>query len=177
MRPQTGLHPSRRAPSALLRMRGLSRHDAAAAVARMPSDIEARHDQFGNAPQRCGTTGSSHMPAMRKLPVVLFCRTFSDLQKSANQNYIDPSPPRQEGRYGRSSRNVRRVAMDAIGAPGRGAPDASDEAVWSWHPDAGVKSQVKSPRRRWLKSPVHRGEHGISRPTSRRECRSVRLYL
>src|SRR5262249_51822561 len=30
--------------------------------------------------------------------------------------HIRPSPSRHEGRYGRSSRNVRRVAMDADGA-------------------------------------------------------------
>ncbi len=32
--------------------------------------------------------GSSHICAMRKLPVVLLCRTISELQKSANQKYI-----------------------------------------------------------------------------------------
>jgi hypothetical protein len=38
-----------------------------------------------------------------------------------------------------SSRYVGRVAMDAIGAQRRSARDASDKAVWSRHPDAGVK--------------------------------------
>jgi len=28
--------------------------------------------------------------------------------------------------------------MDAVGAQGRSAREASDEAVWSRHPDAGV---------------------------------------
>jgi hypothetical protein len=50
------------------------------------------------------TTGNSDMAAMRKLPVVLFCRTSSVLLKSANQKYIPTSPLRHEGRFGRSSR-------------------------------------------------------------------------
>jgi len=36
--------------------------------------------------------------------------------------------------------------MDAIGAQGRSARDAFDEAVWSRHPDAGVNSRVKKAR-------------------------------
>lgn len=32
-------------------------------------------------------------------------------------------------------------------------------------------------RRRWLRSPVHRGERAISRKPSRRECRMFRLDL
>jgi hypothetical protein len=42
--------------------------------------------------------------------------------------------------------------------------------VWSWRPDAGVKFCETFAGRRWLKSPVHRGEHAISRKPSRREC-------
>jgi len=38
--------------------------------------------------------------------------------------------------------------MDAVGAQGRSACDASDEAVWSRHPDAGVKSAS------WLQATV-----------------------
>jgi hypothetical protein len=35
--------------------------------------------------------------------------------------------------------------MDAKGANDE-APDAFDEAVWSWHPDAGVKFRWGFPR-------------------------------
>jgi hypothetical protein len=48
-------------------------------------------------------------------------------------------PPRHEGRYGQSSRNVRPGCGGRVDAQGRSARDASDEAVWSRHPDAGVK--------------------------------------
>jgi hypothetical protein len=76
---------------------------------------------------------------MRELPVVLFCRSFLLLLKIGKRCHIRDSPPREEGRYGQSSRNVRRVAVDAIDAQRRSARDAFDEAVWSRHPDAGVK--------------------------------------
>jgi hypothetical protein len=58
-------------------------------------------------------TGNLHTAAMRELPVVSLGRTISVLRKSANQKYIRVIPPRHEGRYGQSSRNVRRGAMDA----------------------------------------------------------------
>jgi hypothetical protein len=80
---------------------------------------------------------------MRKLPVVLLCRSFPLLLKTRNRCHIRDSPPRDEGRYGQSSRDVRRVAVDAVGAQRRSAHDAFDEAVWSRHPDAGVKLRVK----------------------------------
>jgi hypothetical protein len=56
------------------------------------------------------------MAAMRKLPVVLFCRTSSVLRKSANQKYIPGQPASTRGTFGQSLPDVRRVAMDAIGA-------------------------------------------------------------
>jgi hypothetical protein len=38
---------------------------------------------------------------------------------------------------------------------------ADGKAVWSWHPDAGVKlSGRKSSWRWWLTSPAHQGDHG-----------------
>jgi len=49
--------------------------------------------------------------------------------------------------------------MDADGAAWRAALARTSEIVWAWPPDAGVKPRVISPGRRWLKSPVHRGEH------------------
>jgi len=52
--------------------------------------------------------------------------------------------------------------------------NADDKAVWSWSPDAGIKLAKMMDERRWLQSPVHRGERGISRKPSRRECRIVR---
>jgi hypothetical protein len=42
---------------------------------------------------------------------------------------------------------------------------ADGEIVWSRPPDAEVKPCGRSARRRWLKSPVHRGEHEIHRKT------------
>jgi len=41
--------------------------------------------------------------------------------------------------------------------------DAYGEAVWSCPLDAGVNPRVKSPGGRWLTSPTHRGERGVSR--------------
>jgi hypothetical protein len=62
-----------------------------------------------------------------------------------------------------------------VGAPRRSAHDADGEAVWSWPPDAEVKlREAGFARRRWLPSPAHRGDHGVSRKPSRRECRNVR---
>ena len=58
---------------------------------------------------------------MRKLPVVPLCRTSSVLQKSANQKYIHAIPPRHEGRYGQSSRNVRRGSGGRVSAHRRSA--------------------------------------------------------
>src|SRR6185312_7810493 len=65
--------------------------------------------------------GNSHIPVMRKLPVVLLCRTISILQKSANQKYSPAIPPRHEGRYGQSSRNVRRGCDGRVDAGRRAA--------------------------------------------------------
>src|SRR5271155_4307413 len=40
---------------------------------------------------------------------------------------------------------------------------ADGQAVWSWHPDAGVKFvESNFHRRRWLTSPAHRGDHGVT---------------
>ena len=65
------------------------------------------------------------------------------LRKIRIGDHMRDSPPREEGRYGQSSRNVRRVAIDA---QGRSVGDAFDEAVWSRHPDAGVKSRGRCSR-------------------------------
>jgi len=50
--------------------------------------------------------------------------------------------------------------------------DADGEGVWSWSPDAGIKSCETFAGRRRLTSPVLRGERAISRKPSCRECRS-----
>ena len=42
---------------------------------------------------------------------------------------------------------------------------ADGQAVWSRSPDAGIKLVDFFRGRRWLQSPVHRGERGISRNT------------
>jgi hypothetical protein len=89
------------------------------------------------AAKQLRTTGNSHITAMRKLPVVPFCRMISVLSKSANQKYIPAIRPRHEGRSA-NRHDVRRGAVDAINAQRRSASDASDKAVWSRHPDAGV---------------------------------------
>jgi hypothetical protein len=60
---------------------------------------------------------------------------IAEKQKSPHSPAI---PPQHEGRYGRSSRNVRR-GCDGRKARKDEARDAFDEAVWSRHPDAGVK--------------------------------------
>jgi hypothetical protein len=53
-----------------------------------------------------------------------------------------------------------------------GSHRAYGQAVWSWHPDAGVKfARRKSCERWWLTSPVHQGEHGATVKPLRRECR------
>src|SRR5689334_9057632 len=63
---------------------------------------------------------------------------------------IHAVPPRQEGRYGQSSPNVRRDAVDAssdahVFVRTNGAA-ADGEVVWSWRPDAGAKSCGHDPR-------------------------------
>ena len=63
-------------------------------------------------------------------------------------------PVPHEGRFAIVT-DVRRDAMDADGAQRRSAPDADGEVVWSWRPDAGVKSAEGNFRkRRWQTSPV-----------------------
>ena len=42
---------------------------------------------------------------------------------------------------------------------------AYGQAVWSCPLDAGVNPRVESPGGRWLTSPTHRGERGVSRNT------------
>jgi hypothetical protein len=53
---------------------------------------------------------------MRVLPVVLLCRSYQLLLKIRNSPILPAIPPRHEGRYGQSSRNVRWGAMDVWAA-------------------------------------------------------------
>src|SRR4030081_1277173 len=55
--------------------------------------------------------------------------------------------------------------------------DADGEVVWSWRPDAGVKSRWIYPRGDGGKKAGHRGEHAISRKPLRREGRMSPLNL
>jgi hypothetical protein len=67
-------------------------------------------------------------------------------------------PASARGAYA-SSRTWKRDAMDAAASVRRMMLAADGKVVWSWSPDAGIKPCRRKPaRRRWLKSPVHRGE-------------------
>jgi hypothetical protein len=123
-------------------------------------------------------TSISHIPGMRKLPVALFRRTISVLPKSPNQRHSPGHPASGRGTL-RPIVTKREAGSDGrVCAPRRSARDADGEAVWSWPPDAEVKLRKTSfARRRWLQSPAHRGDHGVSRKPSRRECRNVRRTL
>jgi hypothetical protein len=87
---------------------------------------------------------------------------------------ISAHPASFRGTFGQSSRNVKRVAVDAGGARRSVAAQRTSKSAWSWPPDAEVKPWVMSARRRGLSSPAPRGERAISRKPSRRECRTVR---
>src|SRR5579859_840758 len=73
-------------------------HDIGLAIAVQFCAVFRRQAGMNGRRSDCPTTGSPHIPAMRKLPVVLFCRIFSILQKSTNQKYSPAIPPRHEGR-------------------------------------------------------------------------------
>jgi len=51
--------------------------------------------------------------------------------------------------------------------------EADGEAVWSWHPDAGVKLAEAILLMTVAKKPGHRGERGVIRKPSRGECRVI----
>jgi hypothetical protein len=91
---------------------------------------------------------------------------------SENQKwwYLAHIPPRQEGRLAIVT-NARRDAMDAE-VPLTSGAEADGEIVWSWRPDAGVKSAIRSAGDggKRARSP---GRARISSKPSRRECRSV----
>jgi hypothetical protein len=59
------------------------------------------------------------------LPVKIFFFRFSE-----NYDLVSPSRLEHEGRFGQSSRNARRVAVDALARETKRA-DADGEGVWS----------------------------------------------
>jgi hypothetical protein len=66
-----------------------------------------------------------------------------------------------EGRF--AIVTIRGAGCDRRVAPQGVRHSAYGQAVWSCPPDAGVKFSEMIGRRWWLKSPVHQGEHGVSR--------------
>ncbi len=98
---------------------------------------------------------------MRKLPVVLIRRNPLGLPKTPNQWLLSARPAPLEGRS-RSSRTwggmrwTRQLRKTSVAK-------ADGEVVWSWRPDAGVKSAEVIPPATVAKEPGHRGEHVISR--------------
>jgi hypothetical protein len=137
--------------------------------------------ESGYVPPKCSPERSANR---------LICPT-SDFQKScqslnrkifrfsrrANQVYVRTRPAFAERGASRSSRTLRRDAMDVFARKTSGA-NADGEGVWSWPPDAGVKSCDMSERRRGLSSPAPRGERAISRNTivQGRPARSAYLW-
>src|SRR5690242_3841202 len=103
----------------------------------VPSESESGHPRLECTPERSANQ--------------LICPT-SDFQKScqhlnrkifrfsrrANQVYVRPRPAFAERGASRSSRTLRRDAMDVFARQTSGA-NADGEGVWSWPPDAGVK--------------------------------------
>src|SRR5665647_1152886 len=57
------------------------------------------------------------------------------------------------------------------------AREADGEAVWSWRPDAGVKSRGAIHAAMVARKPGHQGERGVSRKPPRRESRMPPLDL
>ena len=75
-------------------------------------------------------------------------------------------PGPHEGRFAIVTKRRAGVVMDAL-ASAVSAPDENAEAygqvVWSWRRDAGVKSAGAIPLATVTTSPLHRGEHEVSR--------------
>jgi hypothetical protein len=76
------------------------------------------------------TTGRSRMGVMRKLPVVPICRNPSALPLPPNQRQISRRPALNERGVSRSSRTLRRDAVDAEVLSTNSA-NADGKVVWS----------------------------------------------
>jgi hypothetical protein len=93
-----------------------------------------------------------------------FCKNISVFQKGKSGLQARcPVPARGAFR----DRHERWVgdAMDAEGVARRAAASADGEVVWSWRPDAGVKSAGFFLSATVAKEPGHRGEHEGNRKT------------
>jgi hypothetical protein len=113
---------------------------------------------------------ASPICSARSSPAVKIIRFFGN----KNHAYILPVPPDKRGVT--ANRHLTRLA----GCGGREGhddevPDAYGEIVRSRFPDAGIKPCVANARRRWLSSPVHRGDHVLAVKPLRGERRLFRL--
>jgi hypothetical protein len=89
------------------------------------------------------TTGNSHIAAMQKLPVALSCRGLRRCGKPETGAYAQqPASPRGTLRPIVTKREAGCDGYDLRARTKRA--DESDEAVWSRHPDAGVKLRETS---------------------------------
>ena len=102
--------------------------------------------------------GNSHMAAMRKLPVGLFCRNPTALPLPPNQRQIRRVPSSPRGAYA-SSRTLRRDAMDALAAQDERRLKRTAKSCGPDTPTLVSSWRKQFRRRRWLSSPAHRGEH------------------
>ena len=112
----------------------------------------------------------------RKLPVL----KSSPLRKNIHLPFFVNTcislaiPLHSRGAFRDRHERWRRDAVD-VSAQQTSAFDADGQAVWSCPPDAGVKLCMTNARRRWLTSPVHRGERGAAVKTIAQGVPVVRL--
>jgi hypothetical protein len=88
--------------------------------------------------------------------------------RMANQVYKPDIPCPQEGRFAivtNVGQGMRWTQQPQARKRRRMRFEADGKIVWSWRPDAGVKSAGFSCRRRWQKSPVTGESTKISRKT------------
>jgi hypothetical protein len=107
-------------------------------------------------------------------PVQIAREKYSASPLHQMMSSLEPSRLMQRGVRVVTIRGVR-AAMDAMASGVRkeralqtSGAGADGEVVWSWRPDAGAKFatllEFKEARgRRWQESPVHRGDHEVSR--------------
>jgi hypothetical protein len=112
---------------------------------------------------------------MRVLPVVLICRISRTCLVGQITGLCLRVPPARGALRDRHEtwagmRWMCRPRMTSVAG-------ACGKTAWSCPPDAGVKFAKMICGRRWLQSPVHRGERGISLKPLRRECRIASAYL
>jgi hypothetical protein len=106
---------------------------------------------------------------MRVLPVVLICRSLRACAVGQISGLCLRVPP---ARGALRDRHETWAGMRWMCGPRMtSTAGACGKTAWSCPPDAGVKFAKMICGRRWLQSPVHRGERGISLKPLRRECR------